>query len=122
MGEIADMLLDGTLDFYTGEYLGKGGGIPRTKNKSLEWERRKQSKPPIDYLSSKEVALNGVKKYIKKKWRGSASIPSIRAVVSEYLGESNIDLKQKCLDIQRDWLKFCQWVNKKINDKNSLTS
>ena len=30
MGDIADMMLDGTLDHETGEYLGEGDGFPRT--------------------------------------------------------------------------------------------
>lgn len=30
MGEIAEMMLDGTLDCETGEYLGQGPGYPRT--------------------------------------------------------------------------------------------
>jgi len=30
MGEYADMLIDGTCDFYTGEYIGEGPGYPRT--------------------------------------------------------------------------------------------
>ena len=30
MGEIADMLIDGTLDMYTGEYIGRSVGYPRT--------------------------------------------------------------------------------------------
>ena len=30
MGEIAEMMLDGTLDCETGEYLGEGEGFPRT--------------------------------------------------------------------------------------------
>ena len=41
MGEIADMMIDGTLDFYTGEYIGKGYGLPRTFDKSLPWEKKK---------------------------------------------------------------------------------
>ena len=32
MGEIADMMLDGTLDYETGEYLGDSVGFPRTRN------------------------------------------------------------------------------------------
>lgn len=39
MGEIADGLINGDFDFYTGEYIGNGGGFPRTKDKSLDWER-----------------------------------------------------------------------------------
>jgi hypothetical protein len=30
MGDIADMMMDGTLDHETGEYLGEGDGFPRT--------------------------------------------------------------------------------------------
>jgi len=33
MGEIADMMLDGTLDSVTGEYLGPPCGYPRTTDK-----------------------------------------------------------------------------------------
>ena len=38
MGEIADMMINGDKDFYTGEYIGKGNGIPRTLDNSLPWE------------------------------------------------------------------------------------
>ena len=47
MGEIADMMIDGTLDSITGEYLGPGGGYP--------WTR---------YNGRSEI--NGVKNYLKK--------------------------------------------------------
>lgn len=30
MGEIADGMIDGTFDYITGEYLGEGGGFPRS--------------------------------------------------------------------------------------------
>lgn len=33
MGEIADMMIDGSLDWFTGEWLGQGPGYPRTKVK-----------------------------------------------------------------------------------------
>jgi hypothetical protein len=70
MGDIADMMLDGTLDFYTGEYLGRGYGIPRTKNRSLEWERKNKRTTPKDFLSSKDAAYNGIKNYIAQKMDG----------------------------------------------------
>lgn len=35
MGEIAEGLINGDFDFYTGEYLGRGKGFPRTQNGSL---------------------------------------------------------------------------------------
>ena len=34
MGEIADMMLDGSLDCETGEYIGPGDGYPRTRNRA----------------------------------------------------------------------------------------
>jgi hypothetical protein len=43
MGEIADMMLDGTLDAHTGEYIGDPCGYPRTLDRYLPWER---SGPP----------------------------------------------------------------------------
>lgn len=33
MGEIADGLINGDFDFHTGEYIGRGGGFPRTNEK-----------------------------------------------------------------------------------------
>lgn len=33
MGEVADMMIDGTLDYITGEYIGKGLGFPRTRER-----------------------------------------------------------------------------------------
>ena len=32
MGDIANMMINGTLDVYTGEYIGNGPGYPRTLN------------------------------------------------------------------------------------------
>ncbi len=41
MGEIADDMINGDFDFFTGEYIGRGNGFPRTKNKTLPWESSK---------------------------------------------------------------------------------
>jgi len=49
MGDISDMMLDGTLDFYTGEYIGKGKGIPRTLDKSLPWEKNQLMNDNLDW-------------------------------------------------------------------------
>ena len=110
MGEIADMLIDGTLDFYTGEYLGLGKGIPRTKDKSLSWEKK-------DFKKNGQAAINGVKKSLYNKLR-IRDIDSVKAIVNEYMpGEGT--LKVKCLKIQNEWPKFCQWVNEKIKEANN---
>lgn len=113
MGEISDGLINGDFDFYTGEYLGRGYGVPRTKNKSLDWERNGKSYKSKN-SSPKEAAYNGVKKYITQKWDGRKYIPSVRSLIYEYVGESNFDTKQKCLEIQKDFGKFCKWVNNKL--------
>lgn len=39
MGDIADMMLDGTLDSQTGEYIGKAVGYPRTNQRSTKTKR-----------------------------------------------------------------------------------
>jgi hypothetical protein len=44
VGEIADMLLDGTLDSETGEYLGQGPGYPRTRADLDAWGRKRETK------------------------------------------------------------------------------
>lgn len=113
MGEIAEGLINGDFDFYTGEYLGPGGGIPRTSSRSLPWEKRNGK---IGKHSDKENAYNGVKKYISQKWYGQDNIPSVRSLIYEYTGETNFDIKQKCVEIQQDFKKFAKWVNKKIKE------
>jgi len=115
MGDIADGLINGDFDFYTGEYLGRGYGIPRTGNRSLPWERKNKKKEPIDF-STNELAYKGIVNYIEQKWSGKAYRPTVRAIVSEYVGEENINLKKKCLEIQKDFGKFCKWVNNKIKN------
>lgn len=48
MGEIADGLINGDFDFYTGEYIGRGKGFPRSaygnpnqirKSQDLRWKK-----------------------------------------------------------------------------------
>ena len=55
MGEIADMMIDGTLDMCTGEYLGEAVGYPRTAKqiKKHNKKKRKQYKA----LSEKSIDL-----------------------------------------------------------------
>jgi hypothetical protein len=115
MAEIADGLINGDFDFYTGEYLGRGYGIPRTHNKSLTWEKSKNERRAKDFLSSKDVAFDGIKNYIAQRWNGRKDIPSVRSLMYEYTGESNFDLKQRCLEVQKDFKAFIEWINEKIN-------
>lgn len=114
MGENAEMLLDGTLDFYTGDYLGQGYGFPRTYHKSLRREKRRNPKHTKNIPPTKEQVYNGVKNYISIRWTGRKDIPSVRVLIMEYTGEQGIDLKQKCLEIQKDFGSFIKFINQKL--------
>lgn len=118
MGEIAEGLINGDFDFYTGEYLGRGYGIPRTWNRSLPWEKIKKHKHKTDTTPTKEQAYNGVKNFISMKWAGRPNTPCVRDLVMEYTNETNIDLKQKCVEIQKDFGAFIKFINQKVNTKN----
>jgi hypothetical protein len=115
MGEIAEGLINGDFDFYTGEYLGRGIGFPRTKNRSLPWEKRRGIKTK-NITNTKKAAYNGVVKYIEKKWIGRKERPSVREIIYEYTGEKNFDIKLRCISIQQEWGKFVIWVNNKIKE------
>lgn len=97
MGEIAEMMLDGTLDFYTGEYLGKAKRYPRTAKKELPWE--KQPRKSED-LSWKRVTgyMNfiGIKGHLHPEVIKSYGVP--------YTGKS--PLRNACLEILKDWERF----------------
>jgi hypothetical protein len=108
MGDIADMLIDGTLDFYTGEYIGKGKGYPRTFDRSLPWEGK-------DFTQSKKLAFKGVSKYLRHRLK----ITDITPVVNLYLPTNEKSLKQKCLQIQKDFGSFVKWVHE--NEKTLKT-
>jgi len=102
MGEIADGILNGDFDMYTGEYIGRGGGFPRTKKQ--RWEKK-------NFIINGRVAIEGVQKSLYNKL--GIRKEAIKEIVDEYIpGEGT--LKQKCLEIQKDWLKFSQWINNKI--------
>lgn len=53
MGEIAEMLIDGTLDFITGEYIGEGGGFPRTYHGRREYSKRNKYQGVVNYIKSR---------------------------------------------------------------------
>lgn len=44
MGEIAEMMLDGTLDSITGEYLGEACGYPRSRTDGTYWANSEKLK------------------------------------------------------------------------------
>lgn len=100
MGEIAEGLINGDFDFYTGEYIGKGYGYPRTGNRSLPHERK-------DFTSSKNIAFQGVRKYLFYR----TGISEITPIIDGYIPGSDRSMKAKCLEIQKDWKAFINWVD-----------
>lgn len=100
MGDIADMMIDGTLDYITGEYIGEGSGYPRT----------------MDDLKIRTTGskIRGVTKYLTKK-----GINDHKGVIDGYCknvwGASKTQMKgnlgSKCALIQQNFGKFANYVN-----------
>lgn len=56
MGEMAEGLINGDFDFHTGEYLGEGGGFPRTASGNVYSKRaRKISRELRNLILSKQA-------------------------------------------------------------------
>jgi len=101
MGEIADMMLDGTLDFYTGEYIGRGKGMPRTLDNSLPWERNQKRS---EDLRCKEVEsfLNsaGIKQHLHPQ--------VVKDYGCRYSGKN--PFRNACFEVLKTFDKFKSFV------------
>lgn len=98
MGDMADMMLDGTLDAFTGEYIGKGGGYPRTKDGSLPWERNHDNNPK-----------SGVTKWLNNN--GVTDKQKQMRIIRLYVKDSthNDSKEQLCLKISQNFPSFTKW-------------
>lgn len=111
MGEIADGLINGDFDFYTGEYIGRGGGIPRTRDRSLPWERKTQK----SYIGCES---QGVLSFLRKK--GVCKEENIISILQQYCEHRKWDIQGKkfikkvSVKIQEDWPAFASWAGNKI--------
>lgn len=110
MGDIAEGLINGDFDFFTGEYIGRGGGFPRTLDGSLPWEqnqRNPHTNRVMAYLMKKGVRQHEVEKIFRKY----AAIKGFEIVGKHYI--------RKCsIKIQEDWNGFCNWY---AQNKNTPT-
>lgn len=93
MGEIADMMLDGTLDEHTGEYIGKPCGYPRT-------------------LQRKDNPVYGVTSYLSKKGISDASKQLEYMREFSKLPEGTVEECCKVITIQ--FPNFASFVGKKL--------
>lgn len=97
MGEIADAMIDGTLDYETGEYIGEPCGYPRTINTSNNVNVVRGVK---NYLHNKvpkkemyDFCVNAVKEIHQKDLKNQSWV-----IISETL--------------QQSWSKFVNHVKK----------
>lgn len=101
MGEIADMMIDGTLDWDTGEYIdGESPGYPR-RVRGGNFNKTNKEK--------------GVRKFLTRKGLSKKEGDSI---IREYTSkrEEHLSLRSRCLIISSEFDKFVEW----FKNKNSL--
>lgn len=105
---MADALINGDFDFYTGEYIGRGKGMPRTLDGSLPWERRSPTplKQQVD-ISTIERWFNG--RGIKKHDRTEVILEYIK--FKGWVMGKKRKYTKACIEIQKDIPGFETWFN-----------
>lgn len=109
MGDIAEGLINGDFDFYTGEYIGNGGGYPRSYRGN-----------PTDYVGTNSRDKKGLNKYLRINWGYPQDKHS--KIVNSYLKEVKMvsnnciktSLNSKASLVQQDWNSFAKWCNKNL--------
>jgi hypothetical protein len=98
MGEIAEGILIGDFDEITGEYIGKGKGIPRSihykmprKSEDLSWKR------VTGYLGT-----NGIKKHLHPQ--------VLKDFGCTYSGKH--PLRNACFEVLKDFERFKEFILK----------
>ena len=112
MGEIADMMLDGTLDSQTGEYIGEAVGYPRTLGDTgYKYNKRYPKRGIVMYLNRKFPALSSSEhhafcwSYVQDNY------------MLDELNKNNQSWIFIAHIIQKEWHKFVAHCNKVINNK-----
>jgi len=110
MGEYAEMLLDGSCDEWTGEYIGPAVGYPR----SLDPDHYSNEKGRTKQLY-RVNALRGLENYLKANgisktgrciWKYSRDILEV-----EYKPDDVKAKKLAATEIQSQFQKFINWVH-----------
>lgn len=93
MGDMADSLINGDFDFYTGEYIGRGYGFPRWRGMG----------------NKKRNAKSGVTKWLTVQ--GVTDKQAQTDLLRKYLSmTTNNDTKEyMCIQISQDFDKFRKW-------------
>lgn len=100
MGDISEMILDGTLDMYTGEYLGDAVGYPRTR------ERRSNSSFPDEEKKRGIYAFFG-RLHITKKQRREILI----AFYPDTPGKEGLSNLNLCIHASDNFKEFKKFVD-----------
>ncbi len=120
MGEIADMMINGDMDFFTGEYMGRGKGFPRTFDKSLPWEKKRCS--PISGINgfcySRGKNRSSTNKIIKRYAKEVLNIEVPKGTSDNYKAVVFPVLNRAAIEIQKDFDAFYKWFNEKYGKES----
>lgn len=108
MGEIAEGLINGDFDFHTGEYLGRGGGFPR----SLQGFGKRNKRPKQEHYTDRQK-MNGILNWLYGKGYKNAEsgCDVIRMYVDWHgwvIGKKSF-IMRACLKISEDFPAFIKW-------------
>lgn len=112
MGDVADMMVDGTLDYETGEYLGEGQGYPRTARQRHRFSNKRHGETK---------GIRGIKKFLKIHLKMSTDV--MHQFCADYINKYDLDpadantlsWKQVHEVIDQDFDHFRQYVNNYSN-------
>lgn len=103
MGDMADMLLDGTCDEQTGEYIGQPVGYPRTMQKDCYNTMQRKDNPTkgvLNFLRNKGHVKKKEQTEIIRKFLTSIDVES-----------SNLSKVKMCETISKDFGKFIKFLH-----------
>ena len=112
MGEYADMILNGDVDMYTGEYLGEGDGYPRSDHGDRYYQRRRKYKYTIRELQ--EMTNESLGNLIKSK----AKFGREKLHHYELRGKVRIDIRTFRNDVKKLILSKERQRKKQLELKN----
>ena len=112
MGQHAEDLINGDVDQYTGEWLGNGGGFPRSM--MVGYQPKKYNRKP----TSTGAKVRGV-----EKWLSNKKIELTNEQIGEFLAKHQPHLNLKNYNLRRQKLahisgfcfnEFCSWAGKQL--------
>lgn len=117
MGDIAEGLINGDFDFFTGEYMGNGGGFPRSRKGNISF-RNRGARFYKNGFSDRHKS-NGVHWWLHDK--GYKDAAQQDAIIRQWAFDKNIvvarekQITKLCVKIQEDFPAFTKWFNETKN-------